>query len=148
MHLYSFLMGFKDYINMFCYIHHSQNMNSAWGRYIFLESNGSWLTVTESSFCFSFCILIDVLATLTKWSAGDITELFCKGISEKLLKICGPLGAAEVSDELRSFTSSASCCATVEIANINMSGEALHYHGRKNFNAHCHFTSHVLSETP
>lgn len=46
---------------------------------------------------------------------------------------CGPLGAAVVSDELSSLTSSASCWATVEITNINVSGEALHCHGKKNW---------------
>lgn len=53
-----------------------------------------------------------------------------------------------VSDELRSLTSSASCCATVEITNINVSGEALHCHGKKTLKDRSHFASHVFSQTP
>lgn len=72
--------------------------------------------------------------------------LFCTGVSEKLLKNCGPLGAAVVSDELRSFTSSASCCATVEIPNINVSGEVLSCHRKKKqLNERCHF---AFRQTP
>lgn len=116
----------------FCYIKYSKIWTLSEKTIHSWKIEKNWLTITESSFCFSFCIRIDVLATLTNWSAGDITELFCIGISEKLLMICGPFGAAVLSDELRSFTSSASCCATVKTTNINVSGEDLHGQEKKN----------------
>lgn len=62
--------------------------------------------------------------------------------------ICGPFGAAVLSDELRSFTSSASCCATVKTTNINVSGEDLLVKRKKMFSDHYHFARHVFSETP
>lgn len=56
--------------------------------------------------------------------------------------ICGPFGAAALSDELRSFTSSASCCATVKTTNINVSGEDLHGQEKKK----CSVTTIILPD--